>query len=120
MDNQDDINIDEILNSIKDIPPDPTGGRDDWSGMAKWRKESRENKRNSMHNMCEKNKIVDRVEFPNEGTCLVDGEFYYYCQSKKARKVGQNKYYQMRGFQHFIDTFLKNKKTPNKNNEEES
>ena len=58
-----------------------------------------------MHNMVERLGLTDRVSFPNEGTCLLDGKFFYYAQKKKARKKGKNKHYSMRGFQHFIDTF---------------
>ena len=83
---------------------------DEYEGVNRYRREMRANKRQSMHNMAKRLKIVERVEFPNEGTCLLDGQFYYYAQKKKARVKGNNKYYQMRGFQHFIDVFGKDNK----------
>ena len=75
--------------------------------MAKRESKARTNQ--SMHNITERLKITDRVKFINEGTCLLDDEFYYYAQKRKARVKGTTKQYQMRGFQHFIDVFGKNK-----------
>lgn len=83
--------------------------RDLWASLKEDRKKSRERKRNAMHNIAKRMKIESRVEFPNEGTCLLDGKVYYYAQKKKARVKGQSKYYQMRGFQHFVDVFANKK-----------
>jgi hypothetical protein len=76
-----------------------------WDLIHQAKRASRDRKRNAMYNISERLKILDRVEFVNEGTCLLDGKFYYYAQKKKARVKGKNKYYTMRGFQHFIDVF---------------
>lgn len=80
--------------------------KDLWKGLANDRKKSRERKRNAMRNIAERKKILDRVSFPNEGTCLLDGRVYYYAQKKTARVKGQQQYYQMRGFEHFLSEFL--------------
>jgi hypothetical protein len=59
-----------------------------------------------MRNISERKKILDRVSFPNEGTCLLDGRVYYYAQKRTARIKGQKEYYQMRGFEHFLAEFM--------------
>jgi len=79
---------------------------DDWRGIDEHRREVRAKRRNSLRNMVNRLKLADRCEFPNEGTVLVDGRFYYYAQSKKARVKGSKTYRQMRGFQHFVDEIL--------------
>ena len=76
-----------------------------WAACKVARGHQRERKRNAMHNIAKRLKILDRVSFPNEGTCLLDGCVYYYAQKKKARRKGEQKYYQMRGFAHFIEVF---------------
>jgi hypothetical protein len=68
-------------------------------------RQKRTRNRNAMHNISKRLKILDRVEFPNEGTCLLDGQFYYYAQKRKARVKGKTRYYQMRGFEHFVSVF---------------
>lgn len=65
----------------------------------------RDKKRNAMHNIAKRRNILHRVQFPNEGTCLLDGRVYYYAQKRTARVKGKQKYYQMRGFAHFVDIF---------------
>lgn len=70
-----------------------------------WRKKSRQRKRNAMHNIAKRMKITHRIEFINEGTCLLDERVYYYAQKRKARVKGEQKYYQMRGFKHFVEVF---------------
>lgn len=79
--------------------------KDAYASIKIWRKESRRRKRNAMRNIAKRLKITDRVKFPNEGTCLLDDKVYYYAQKRKARVKGQKKYYQMRGFEHFIKVF---------------
>lgn len=79
--------------------------KDMWASLKQSRSRGRERKRNAMYNISKRLKILDRVEFPNEGTCLLDGKVYYYAQKKKARVKGQKKYYQMRGFEHFVTVF---------------
>lgn len=79
--------------------------KDMWRSLREDRKRHRQRKRNAMHNIAKRLKIEHRVEFPNEGTCVLDGRVYYYAQKRKARVKGQNKYYQMRGFEHFIQVF---------------
>jgi hypothetical protein len=76
-----------------------------WEAMRAAQEASRERKRSAMHNISARLKILDRVEFINEGTCLLDGRVYYYAQKKKARVKGEKKYYQMRGFEHFVKVF---------------
>jgi len=80
---------------------------DEYGLVRELTRQHRRSKRNAMHNISKRLKILDRVEFPNEGTCLLDGKFYYYAQKRKARVKGKKKMYQMRGFQHFIDVFGK-------------
>jgi len=87
---------------------------DEYIGLQIAHQKMKASRRQSMHNISERLKIVDRVEFPNEGTCLLDGKFYYYAQKKKARVKGTKKQYQMRGFQHFIDVFGKDNQTEKK------
>jgi hypothetical protein len=79
--------------------------KDMWEALKQARQKSQARKRNAMHNIAKRLKILDRVEFPNEGTCLLDGKVYYYAQKRKARVKGQAKYYQMKGFEHFIQVF---------------
>lgn len=79
--------------------------KDAYASIKIWRKESRRRKRNAMRNIAKRLKITHRVKFPNEGTCLLDDKVYYYAQKRKARVKGQKKYYQMRGFEHFIKVF---------------
>lgn len=79
--------------------------KDMWASLKHDRQKNRQQKRNAMWNISERLKIMDRVEFPNEGTCLLDGRVYYYAQKRKARVKGEKKYYQMRGFEHFIKVF---------------
>jgi len=81
--------------------------KDMWAEMRQGQKRAKARKRNAMHNIAKRMKIEDRVEFPNEGTCLLDGHVYYYAQKKKARVKGRNKYYQMRGFKHFVEVFAR-------------
>lgn len=81
---------------------------DEWEAMHEARKKSRGRKRNAMHNIAARLGIADRLEFINEGTCLLDGRVYYYAQKRKARVKGQDKYYQMRGFEHFAQVFAFN------------
>lgn len=69
------------------------------------RKKSRSMKRNAMHNIANRMKMIDRCSFQNEGTCLLDGRVYYYCQKRTARIKGEKRYIQMRGFQDFLETF---------------
>ena len=76
-----------------------------WARLRNDRSISRDRKRNAMHNISKRLKITDRVEFPQEGTCLLDGRFYYYSQKRKARVKGTQKCYQMRGFAHFVKVF---------------
>jgi hypothetical protein len=42
------------------------------------------------------------------GAVRVYGKYYYFSKSKKAKVKGNEKTYQMRGVQHFYDTFLRN------------
>lgn len=79
--------------------------KDMWESLKRDRRKTRQRKRDSMLSIARRLKIVDRVEFPNEGTCLLDGRVYYYAQKQKARVKGQAKYYQMRGFDHFVKVF---------------
>ena len=81
------------------------GDKDMWAGLKNDRTKSRERKRNAMHDIAKRLKITDRVEFPNDGTCILDGHVYYYAQKRKARVKGTKKYYQMRGFEHFVSVF---------------
>jgi len=74
--------------------------------MKEARKERKQRKRNSLENSIKKYKLQDRTKWINEGSVVIDDMYYYYCQSKKAKVKGRNKYYQMRGFSHFYDTFL--------------
>lgn len=83
--------------------------KDAYAAMRSAKRASKDRNRNAMHNIADKMGVADRVTFPNEGTCLLDGKFYYYAQKKKARVKGKQKYYKMRGFQHFIDRFGKPK-----------
>lgn len=54
--------------------------------------------------------LQDRAVIRDQGgTIVVDGKYWYYCQSKKARVQGRNKFYQMRGFAHFVETFIQAK-----------
>jgi len=70
--------------------------------------QSKSRKRNVMYNESKKRGILDRVEFIHDGgACVIDGKYYYYSQKKKGRVKGSKKYYQMRGFNHFLDTFIK-------------
>ena len=78
---------------------------EDWEGINEAKKKTQARKRNAMHNIAKRLKIAERVEFPNEGTCLLDGRVYYYAQKKKAKVKGTMKYYQMRGFEHFVKVF---------------
>ena len=71
-----------------------------------WRKEARRKKRSSLENSIKKYKLESRTKWINQGSVVIDDKYYYYCQSKKAKVKGHNKYYQMRGFSHFYDTFL--------------
>lgn len=73
--------------------------------FAEARKKERKRRRVAMHNVASRLGILDRVEFPNAGTCLFDDRVYYYAQTRKARVKGQRKYYQMRGFGHFVEVF---------------
>lgn len=79
--------------------------RDLWAGLAAARRKQRGRRRNAMHNISKRLKILDRVSFPNEGTCLLDGRVYYYSQKKTARRKGEKTYHQMRGFAHFVEVF---------------
>ena len=79
--------------------------KDGWEALKQARNKSKDRKRNAMHNIAKRLKILDRVQFPNEGTCLLDERVYYYAQKRKARIKGQAKYYQMKGFEHFIEAF---------------
>ena len=79
--------------------------KDMWNALKEARNKQQIRKRNAMHNIAARLKITNRVEFPNEGTCLLDGRVYYYAQKRKARVKGQKKYYQMRGFEHFVAVF---------------
>lgn len=78
---------------------------DEWDGVHEAVRRSRARKRNAMHNIAERLGISERLEFINEGTCLLDGRVYYYAQKRKARVKGKGKYYQMRGFEHFAQVF---------------
>lgn len=78
---------------------------EDYIELNEARKKSRARNRNAMRNIARRMKIEDRVEFPNEGTCLLDGRVYYYAQKKRARVKGEKKYYDMRGFKHFVEVF---------------
>lgn len=78
----------------------------DYSCFNQGKRESRERKRTSMENVLKKNKLIDRSRFINEGTVVVDDKYTYYCQKKIAKVKGNPKRYQMRGVQHFIDTFI--------------
>jgi len=79
--------------------------KDMWAALHEARRKNRARKRNAMLNISKRLKITHRVTFPNEGTCLLDNRVYYYAQKKKARVKGEKKYYQMRGFEHFINVF---------------
>ena len=83
--------------------------KDMWAASKHARKKSGERKRNAMHDIGKRMKILDRLEFPNEGTCLLDGRIYYYAKKRKARVKGTTKYYQMRGFEHFVNVFASRK-----------
>ena len=69
------------------------------------RKIKRKRKRNAIENIAKRLKILDRIEMVNEGTCLLDGRVYFYAQTRNARIKGVQKYYQMRGFEHFVEVF---------------
>lgn len=81
----------------------------DFSGFNEFKKIRREKRRNSLYNMINRLNLGNRCEFINDGTVLFDGKYTYYCQSKKAKCRNNPKYYQMRGFQHFVDVFLNRK-----------
>lgn len=81
--------------------------RDAWADLKEARKKAREKRRNTLHNQIRKFKLENRVEFINDGTVVFDNKYYYYCQKKKARVKGNPKQYQMRGFAHFLEVFLK-------------
>jgi len=78
--------------------------------MKEARKKRKQRKRTSLENSIKKYKLQDRTKWINEGSVVIDDMYYYYCQSKKAKVKGRNKYYQMRGFSHFYDTFLETDK----------
>lgn len=80
---------------------------DEYEGLREARRRKRRRNRNAMRKAVEKSGVLERVEFINEGTCLLDGKFYYYAQKKTARRKGDSKYYQMRSFEHFIEVFGK-------------
>ena len=61
----------------------------------------KENKEKVLENSIKKYKLQDRTKWINEGSIVIDDKYYYYCQSKKAKVKGYNKYYQMRGIQSF-------------------
>ena len=81
--------------------------KDLWHGLREAKKEQCAKRRKSLVNSVKRFKLEDRAEYPNEATVVIDGKYYYYCQKKKARVKGSKKYYQMRGFSHFVDVFLK-------------
>jgi hypothetical protein len=68
-----------------------------------------EYRRRSLCNMITKFKLADRTKWINNATVLIDDKYYYYAQRRKARVKGKNKYYQMRGFEHFYEVFLREK-----------
>lgn len=74
------------------------------------KRRARRKKRSALENSIKKYKLESRTKWINRGSVVIDDKYYYYCQSKKAKVKGYNKYYQMRGFSHFYDTFLKNEK----------
>lgn len=76
-----------------------------WDAVNESRKRGKSRRRNAMWNISKRMKILDRVTFPNEGTCLLDGRVYYYAQKRRARVKGTKKYYDLRGFQHFVEVF---------------
>jgi hypothetical protein len=68
-----------------------------------------EYRRRSLCNMITKFNLMDRTEWINDATVLIDNKYYYYAQKRKARVKGSKKYYQMRGFEHFYEVFLRKK-----------
>jgi hypothetical protein len=81
--------------------------RDMWVDLKDGKNAVRDRRRNTLHNQIQKFKLEDRVKFINDGTVVFDNKYYYYCQKKKARVKGNPKQYQMRGFAHFLEVFLK-------------
>lgn len=71
-----------------------------------WKRKTKQKKRSALYNSIKKYKLESRTKWINEGSVVIDDKYYYYCQSKKVRVKGNNKYYKMRGFSHFYDTFL--------------
>jgi hypothetical protein len=74
--------------------------------MREQRQKQGDRRRKSLVNILEKNNLTRRAEFVNEGTVVIDEEFWYYSKAKKARAKGRKNFYQMRGFQHFLDVFI--------------
>jgi len=66
-------------------------------------------RRKSMIDILIKNEVPEKnIEIIHQGGAVrVYDKYYYFSKSKKARVKNNNKLYQMRGVQHFYDTFLK-------------
>jgi hypothetical protein len=50
--------------------------------------------------------LEDRVEWTDRSVVLVDDTFYYSAKSRKVRRKGKAKWYQMKNFSDFYNTFL--------------
>jgi len=82
--------------------------------LAEHRLRTKVRTRKQVNNMIDRLGLRSRVKLLNEGTFEFDEKFIYYCQKKKARVSERGrgmKFYQMRGFQHFVDVFLSEDKT---------
>ena len=60
-------------------------------------------------NDIKKHGLEDRVEWINRSVVLVDDTFYYSAKSRKVRRKGKAKWYQMKNFSDFYNTFLQQK-----------
>lgn len=96
--------LSKVFNEVKK-EYDPS----EYDCLNEWKRKTRRKNRSALYNSVEKYKLEGRTKWINEGSVIIDDKYYYYCQSKKARVKGSNKYYKMRGFSHFYDTFLGNK-----------
>jgi hypothetical protein len=53
--------------------------------------------------------LESRVEWTDRSVVLVDDTFYYSAKSRKVRRKGKAKWYQMKNFSHFYNVFLSGK-----------
>lgn len=83
-------------------------------GQAK--KEAKRKRRNSIQNKIEEHGLDQRFKFVNSGVLLFDNKYYYYIESRNARRKGNNKRYQMKSFDHFVDVFINGNTKKSKEN----